>query len=449
MQDAVSKKCSANNLSRREFLRMGTAASIGLATGSLWMPKTLRARTNETSRVVIVTDVQAANGSSIRPDVVRVMLDEGIKALMDAATPSQAWLTIFPDLALDMGIGIKVNTINATYLPSHPDVAYPIAESLAATPVGVSNFPENQIVIWDRCNAELEESYYTINTSTSGVRCFGTDHDGIGFHPDALTILGESEQVSRCYTDYSDRLINLSVLKNASTGGVTFSLKNHYGTISNPSALHYDACNPGIPAVNSELISQLGARQNLCVCDAIFGCTSGGPMGPVNLVYNGIVLSQDPVALDTICRQILEDHGCTTGNLAVYIETASNPPYNLGNSNLADIEVIHIENPCGFNGEDEETLPIKITLGKNYPEPFNGRTTIPLTLDRVTNVRLEIYNIEGRRIAVLYRGVLPPGKQTFTWDGICDNGRDAPSGKYFARLITNGRVHSRGMTLLR
>ncbi|HDH57492.1 MAG TPA: twin-arginine translocation signal domain-containing protein, partial [Bacteroidetes bacterium] len=136
--------------SRRDFLRTGAAASIGLATGSIWVPKIIRAGGNETSRVVIVTDEQSFDGQNIQPDVVRVMVDEGIKALTDASNPSDAWLTIFPDLAPDMGIGIKVNTINHTYLPSHPGVAYPLAESLADTPLGPANFPLNQIVIWDR-----------------------------------------------------------------------------------------------------------------------------------------------------------------------------------------------------------------------------------------------------------------------------------------------------------
>ena len=93
-------KSHRKNYSRRDFLRTGAAASIGLATGSIWMPKTIRANANETSRVVVVTDELAFDGQNIQPDVVRVMIDEGMKALTDASNPADAWLTIFLQKAL-------------------------------------------------------------------------------------------------------------------------------------------------------------------------------------------------------------------------------------------------------------------------------------------------------------------------------------------------------------
>ncbi len=300
---AKQRKCNNNgklnnaerksNCNRRDFLRIGSAASIGLATGSLWMPGILRAGTNETSRVVVIRHEEVLNGSIIQPDIVRIMVDAGIQALTDTTNPSDAWQALFPDISSDLNIGIKVNTINCNYLPSHPEVAVPIAESLATTSVGAASFPENNIVIWDRWQWELEGAGYTINETTSGVRCFATNSTGIGYNQDVIYANGSPQQVSRCYTDYTDQLINLCCMKNHTFAGMTFSLKNHLGTIDDPADLHGNTgsyCDPYIPALNAELINQHGARQKLCICDAIMGIRSNGPMGQPQFIYNGLVM---------------------------------------------------------------------------------------------------------------------------------------------------------------
>ena len=172
-------------------------------------------------------------------------------------------------------------------------------------------------------------------------------------------------------------------------------------------------------------------------------------MGPANLVYNGIVLSQDPVALDTICRLILEENGCTTGGLATYIETASNPPYNLGNSDLADIEVITIEDPSSITEGSNKPLPNKIALQRNYPEPFNSGTSIPIVLDRHSEVRVDIHNSLGRKVNSLYKGTLSTGRHVLSWSGLDNKVRDMASGRYFVRMTVGGRTHSRMITLMR
>ena len=49
----------------------------------------------------------------------------------------------------------------------------------------------------------------------------------------------------------------------------------------------------------------------------------------------------------------------------------------------------------------------------------------------------------------LHAGPLAAGEQTLRWDGRSDSGRELPSGVYFARLESGGRVESRRLTLLR
>jgi hypothetical protein len=439
---ATGKKGS---VSRREFLRIGATASVGLAASRIWMPRISSANPQNTSRVVVVTDVEVLDGSTIRPDIVRIMIDEGIKALTGTGTPAEAWLALFPDLSVDLAVGLKINTINSN-LPSHPAVTLTMAESLAETPVAMGTYPENQMLIWDRWGWELEAAGYTINTSTEGVRCFATDSAGIGYGTSSINVNGSQQWVSRCYIDYSDCLINVCLLKNHTISGVTHSLKNHYGTINNPDALHSGHCDPYIPALNLALNEVYGPRQKLCVCDAIYGIRYGGPMGYPQFIYNGLLFATDPVALDAVCRQILEEHGSNTIGLAHHIDTAGAPPYNLGNSDLQNIERIDIVNPSNpVHTDAKPPRPRGVLLGRNYPEPFNTKTSIPISLDERASIELDVVDMMGRRVISLHRGVLSAGDHEFTWNA----DRGVTSGRYVAQLRVKRQAQSRVITLVR
>ena len=68
------------------------------------------------------------------------------------------------------------------------------------------------------------------------------------------------------------------------------------------------------------------------------------------------------------------------------------------------------------------------------PNPFNPRTEITLSLDRTREVRLEVFDARGRRIAVLVDGPLDAGEHRVTWDGRTEQGRSAPAGVYLVRM---------------
>lgn len=336
----------SSGLSRREFIRLSAAASAGIAAGSLFVSCESSTNSDEpppTARVVVVTHDQVNSGSVIDGNIVRIMINAGIIALTDAATAQEGWTTLFPNLTNSTKVGIKVNTLNPD-LPSHPEVAFAIAQNIAdAFP---SILPLEHILIWDCEDADLAAAGYALNDGGAGVQVLGTDHPGYGYNSETIDVNGFLQRVSRCYIDLSDVLINLSVMKNHNESGVTFALKNHYGSVDTPWNLHEGECDPYIAALNSALIAQYGNRQKLCICDAIFGSYYGGASGPPNMVYQGIILSEDPVALDAIGRQILLEQGCQITEKAHYIDTASEAPYYLGVSNLDNIARIDVVNPA-------------------------------------------------------------------------------------------------------
>lgn len=94
-------------------------------------------------------------------------------------------------------------------------------------------------------------------------------------------------------------------------------------------------------------------------------------------------------------------------------------------------------------------VPSEYTLGNNFPNPFNASTQIHFSLPRTSHIKLTVYDMLGRKVRTLKRGVLPAGRHRITWDGLDQYGRPAASGVYMVRLEADGFSEAKRMTLLR
>ena len=77
------------------------------------------------------------------------------------------------------------------------------------------------------------------------------------------------------------------------------------------------------------------------------------------------------------------------------------------------------------------------------PNPANPSSKLLSVIPRSAgsqDVRLRIYDVNGRLVRTLVSGLQSPGPYTAVWDGRDDNGRGVASGNYFARLNL-GRAH--------
>jgi hypothetical protein len=225
-------------------------------------------------------------------------------------------------------------------------------------------------------------------------------------------------------------------------------LKNHYGTCRYPDNLHAGFCDPYIPALNA--LSPIRDKQVLCICDALFGIVSRGPTGPPQIVPKSLIFSTNPVAHDSVGRQMLLDAGCPTTSMASYISTASQSPYNLGVSDLNQIELISMENPTtGIEEDDRHDVPSRFMPLHNYPNPFNARTTIAYRLAEPARVRLDVYSLTGRLVRRLVDKTQERGVYRVLWDGVSRDGTSVSSGTYLAGLHLNGVRHTIRMQLIR
>ena len=94
--------------------------------------------------------------------------------------------------------------------------------------------------------------------------------------------------------------------------------------------------------------------------------------------------------------------------------------------------------------EEHDAAPEDYRLDQNYPNPFNPQTTIRYTLAQSDRVSLTIYDLLGRRVALLVDATQAAG----THDAVFD-ASGLPSGMYLYRLQAGNHVETRRMTLLK
>ncbi|HTY00426.1 MAG TPA: T9SS type A sorting domain-containing protein [Bacteroidota bacterium] len=88
--------------------------------------------------------------------------------------------------------------------------------------------------------------------------------------------------------------------------------------------------------------------------------------------------------------------------------------------------------------------PAAFRLFQNYPNPFNPKTVVSGQWTTDSDVRLVVYDLLGREIAVLANGRYPAGRYTFTFDAT-----NLSSGVYLYRLTAGAHSAVRKMLVLR
>lgn len=89
-------------------------------------------------------------------------------------------------------------------------------------------------------------------------------------------------------------------------------------------------------------------------------------------------------------------------------------------------------------------IPSAFALKNNYPNPFNPTTTIHFDVPKLTEVRLEIFDIQGRLIETLVDGQLAAGRYERQW-----NAENVASGTYLYRLTAGDFSKTQHMVLLK
>jgi uncharacterized protein DUF362 len=328
---------------RRRFL-IGSAAwaatTVGLPTKAsaptrasaapqarpdpLLMPGPFRGRVVEVAHPGSVVD------GRVNRDAVRDMVHRGLLDLTGEKEAASAWRRFF--VKGDV-VGIKVNPVGNPHAISNPAVVLEIIDGLRQ-----AGLPAADILVFDRYRDQFIEAGYR-DILPPGVRwdAAARAYDGVqlgieGYDPDVfldLPLVGRGFQdpndprarrshVALIVTKKVNKIINVPVLKDHGTGGVTLALKNmSHGMVNNVCRSHSEgsrrhpapalnACGQFIPAVVS--LPAIRSKVVLHILDGLKAVYEGGPSADPRYVWEQKTLSfaTDPVAMDRIGWEVID-----------------------------------------------------------------------------------------------------------------------------------------------
>ncbi|MBN1952768.1 MAG: DUF362 domain-containing protein [Bacteroidales bacterium] len=435
--------------------------------------------------------------------VIQNMLSQGLQQLTGATTDAAAWDSIFHYHNRKHGNGnvgytagekivIKIN-MNAIWngddgINTSPHVSYAVLDQLintagvAQADIGIGD-PNCGMVsgTYEKCHATFPNViYWRANGAASPA---STTNEVIHGSDGSF-----DNQLPQAYVD-AKYMINLPVFKKHHRAGISICAKNHFGSIAAYSggAWHLHPSLP-VPDANEEGQEpnteygiyrcfvdimgheDLGGKTILYLVDGIWSSVNWGHppikwrMAPFNNDYpNSLFLSQDPVAIESVCYDFLyeefdedhptegipatsdkgpfsrfpaaddflhqaadpanwpiginydpEDDGSVLTSLGTH-EHWNNATDKLYTRNLGTgygIELISDYTPVAVN---HIVAPKRGTI-ENYPNPFRNQTTINYTLSATSNVQLTIYSVSGAIVHQRNLGQQTSGQQEYSWD---------------------------------
>jgi uncharacterized protein (DUF362 family) len=280
-------------------------------------------------RVVAVEHPGCIFEGRYQAEPIQQMMRKGMTDLTGADGWADAWR-----LFVEPGdvVGIKVNPVGQPHVISAAEVVREIIAGLNAA--GVKN---KDIVVYDRYRDQFFKAGFDkwlpegVRTSNAVPTFEEVQLDIQGYDPDhymdmALTLPGydiNNLTARRSYaahfiTQEVNKLINLPVLKDHQSAGVTLSLKNlSHGLVNNVCRSHssstLNACGSFIPAVVSMPV--IRNKAVLHVLDGVKGLYHGGPGSRPEFVWEHKTLyfATDPVALDHICWKAIDEKRAAMG----------------------------------------------------------------------------------------------------------------------------------------
>jgi uncharacterized protein (DUF362 family) len=297
-------------------LALSAQVSSKSAPGKLAMPGMFR------GRVVEVHHPGSIVSGKYQADPVRSMMQRGMSELTGAGGWPDAWrLFVQPG---DV-VGIKLNPVGAPNIMSAPEVLHPILNGLNS-----AGIPNKDIVVYDRYRDQFVKAGFPGWLPdgvrwTSAAKDFELVQQAIeGYDPDhymdmAVTLPGydasnltaRRSYAARFITRDVNKLINVCVLKDHGSAGVTLSLKNlSHGLVNNVNRSHstktLNVCGAFIPSVVSMPV--IRNKAVLHILDAVQGQYQGGPGPRPQFIWEHktMYFATDPVALDRAGWRVID-----------------------------------------------------------------------------------------------------------------------------------------------
>ena len=307
-------------ITKRDFIKRIILGTIGLSVNMTLFPRSKRNKKayDSPKKVVIIENdnVLDENNKPIKEEVFK-MLDAALfeftgekdrtSALVAAGFNANDRIALKPNY-LSVGRGIYTNKEIIEYLIE-----------------GLSDIvtSKNQIVLYEKGIDETDTQRFegggfklNPNPGKDEITVVMTGHYGTvnigepGFPHPKQTLSRDDYMLDKLIIEYTDKLINLPILRQHALTGFSFSLKNHFGSLklSGVSMFHGDNynCDPEIAEIN--LFPPIVEKQKLIIGDMLCCVTQNGPNGRADAFPKKIIIGIDPVAVDYCALKELNKH---------------------------------------------------------------------------------------------------------------------------------------------
>lgn len=177
---------------------------------------------------------------------------------------------------------------------------------------------------------------------------------------------------------------------------------------------------------------------------------SGGDVGEPRLLdgaeHMSLKYSDRDGVLRILVYSLKKDVKIDAGNTAlVAVPLTGEESVVFGDVQLAD----YFGNVLQARIDKASAIPKTFGLEQNFPNPFNASTAVVYDLAAQTDVRIDIFNIIGQRIATIVDGEQPAGVHRVIWNGTDESGDVVASGIYFYRIATPEFTAEKKMILMK
>jgi hypothetical protein len=135
-----------------------------------------------------------------------------------------------------------------------------------------------------------------------------------------------------------------------------------------------------------------------------------------------------------------DGNGCQAGKNVVYaIPGGWYDACVLGVTGDWVMYAIYRQVDCGAGiGEEVIASGDLAVLTRPEPNPFSSETRLSFVLSREQSIDLAVYDVHGRRVSTIARGVYPSGSHSEDWSGVASDGAQLSPGLYFVTLEAAG-----------
>ena len=322
-------------------------------------------------RVVAVEHPNCIVSGAFQAEPIQQMIRTGMMKLTGAPDSKTAWSQFVEPGDV---VGIKVNPVGQPHVISCAEVVREIIAGLRSA--GLKN---QDIVVYDRYRAQffkagfdkwLPDGVRTANAAEDyeevqqGIAGYDRDH----YMDMPLTLPGydinnltaRRSYAAQFITTQVNKLINLPVLKDHQSAGVTLALKNlSHGLVNNVNRSHatitQNTCGAFIPAVVS--IPTIRNKVVLNILDGIKGLYHGGPGAKPQFVWEHrtMYFATDPVALDHIGWKEIDKKRLASGMKLLVDDT----PDKFSTFLHRQPEHIEIAGAMGLGEWDEKKMDVR------------------------------------------------------------------------------------------